>query len=545
MNDNFRSTKSRVRNTLTVSAIAIALAGGYALRGTVVGAQQGSGLELTSAPVVDNADTRDAASMGHAFRDVAKAVAPAVVTITTQEKMPTPPRNRGLQGFPFGDNGGNGANGGQDPFEEFFKQFRNFGGQPNSLQPNSLQKEQMRALYHQIQESRSGLGSGMIYRSDGYILTNAHVVRGADTVTVKLNDEREFKHAKVVGIDDRTDVAVVKIDATDLPTVKLGDSSTVEVGDWAIAIGNPFGLEHTVTVGVISAKAREVPLNERSPGDYLQTDASINPGNSGGPLVDIYGRVIGINNAIYSQSGGNIGIGFAVPINTARDIAEQLVKSGKIRRGYLGVQITNVQDRAAALGLDPNMKGVLVDKVETGTPGEKAGLQPGDVITAFNGVAVTHSAELQRLVGAAPVGSAATLAVLRNGANITLTAHLDELKDDGTAPAASTPDTPDQPGPAPDALGLSLRALTPDNAAQLGTKVTSGLFVADVQDGSVAATAGIQHGDIIERVGQAPVSTVPEMQGAVKKILGEQTGDEQDVALYIHGKGYVVLKITK
>ena len=377
------------RHAATAGAVAAAVAAGYLLRGPMVGAQQGGGTPITKIPVVQTPATRDAASMQNAFAEVSKAVEPAVVTITTESTVPrasrrgkTPNANP-FGGDPFGggDNGDNGGdNGGTDPFQDFFRQFRQF--QPNGYHPNAMEREALKARFYEVQSRSGGLGSGMIYRQDGLILTNAHVVHGADTVTVKLSDDREFKNAKVLGIDERTDVAVVKINATNLPTVKLGDSSDVEVGDWAIAVGNPFGLEHTLTVGVISAKAREVPLNERSPGDYLQTDASINPGNSGGPLLDIYGRVIGINNAIYSQSGGNVGIGFAIPINTARTIADRLVTDGRIRRGYLGIKISNIEDRAAALGLDPSIKGVLVEGVTDNTPGARAGLQAGDVIEA-------------------------------------------------------------------------------------------------------------------------------------------------------------------
>jgi serine protease Do len=278
---------------------------------------------------------------------------------------------------------------GGDPFEEFFKQFnRRF-----DFKPNSYQRDQLRARFYEVQSGRGGggLGSGMIFRADGYIITNAHVVRGGDktSITVKMADEREFRNAQLVGIDEGTDIAVLKINANNLPTVKLGDSSNVRVGDWAIAVGNPFGLEHTVTVGVISAKSREVQLSSRG-GDYLQTDASINPGNSGGPLCDINGRVIGVNNAIYSESGGNMGIGFAIPVNTARDIAERLVRFGKITRGYLGVNIRNLDNNnAAEFGIDPKTKGVLVEIVNPNTPGQRAGLKPGDVVTAFNGKTVT------------------------------------------------------------------------------------------------------------------------------------------------------------
>jgi S1-C subfamily serine protease len=265
-------------------------------------------------------------------------------------------------------------------------------------------REKAQDKWRQIQSGRGGggLGSGMIYRADGLILTNAHVVRGADTVSVTLSDGRVFDKAKVLGRDERTDIAVVKIDGNNFPTVKLGDSEDVRAGDWAIAVGNPFGLDHSLTVGVISAKGREVPLasggDTRT--DYLQTDASINPGNSGGPLLDIYGRVIGVNNAIYSESGGNQGIGFAIPVNTARYVADQISKQGRVRRGYLGVRIGTIENEGAAFGLDPSTKGVLISAVaDANGPGAKAGLKPGDVVTKLNGQTVTTSRQLQDGVG--------------------------------------------------------------------------------------------------------------------------------------------------
>ena len=558
------SRKQQMRNVLTISALAASLGAGYVLRGTTVdaqGADTGSTTPPpTTSPVVQTPATNDAVSMQKAFQAVARAAEPAVVTVTTERKLTAAAGSRGRI-RPFGGPGGPGGPGGadpfggpgggggeNDPFEEFFRQFRGFG-----FRGNSLDKEQMRARFYESQGrgGGGGLGSGMIYRQDGLILTNAHVVRNADTVNVKLSDDREFKKAKVLGVDERTDVAVIKINATNLPTVKFGDSAKVEVGDWAIAVGNPFGLSHTVTIGVISARAREVPLNERSPGDYLQTDASINPGNSGGPLLDIYGRVIGVNNAIYSQSGGNIGIGFAIPINSAREIADQLVKSGKIVRGYLGVRISNVEDRGAAFGLDPNLKGVLVESVEPETPGAKAGLQPGDVITAFNGKTATKSTELQRMVGAAPVNSKADLTVLRGGKTITVTATLEELKETGDdEKPALTPEKEDETGVNAKELGLNLKTLTPELAGTLGIKDknTKGVVITKVLPDSPAEAAGLQRGDVIERVAQATVSTPQELQAAVKGILGKQAGDEKSVALYVNSRGtrrFVVVEVTK
>jgi serine protease Do len=388
----------------------------------------------------------------------------------------------------------------------------------------------------------------MIYRSDGLILTNAHVVRGADTVSVALTDGRKFEKAKVLGRDERTDIAVVKIDATNLPVVKFGDSDKVNVGDWAIAVGNPFGLDHTVTVGVISAKSRELNLAEDTRTDYLQTDASINPGNSGGPLMDIYGRVIGINNAIYSESGGNQGIGFAIPVNTARYVADRIVKDGKVRRGYLGVKISNVEDRGVAFGLEPGLKGVLIEEIsDPNGPGAKAGLQPGDVVTKFNNTPVERSTELQRLVGNTPVGTNITLTVNRSGKILTLSATLAELKD-AAAQAATDNDT-EAPGQVEGTTsvipGAKVRELNANVARQLGIKATSGIVITDVNDDGAAADAGLQRGDVIEKVAQTTVNSVAELQTAVKNITARQTG-EKKVALYINRNGqrsYVIVTL--
>jgi len=518
--------KSNVRNVLAAGAVVTAVAAGYVLRDTTLGAQAQNQGPVT-APVVQTPATKDAAAMQNAFAEVSRAVEPAVVTITTEREAPKPGAGRRPPG-PF-NAPGEGPEG-EDSLEEFFKRFRGF-------EPNSMERASMRSHWHEIQSRGGGLGSGMIYRQDGLILTNAHVVRGADSVMVKLSDGREFKKAKVLGVDERTDVAVVKIPAQNLPVVKLGNSSDVRVGDWAIAVGNPFGLEHTLTVGVISAKAREVDLNPRTRGDYLQTDASINPGNSGGPLLDIYGRVIGINNAIYSESGGNIGIGFAIPINAAREIADTLVKEGKITRAYLGVGIDNMENNAAKFGLDPSIKGVLIVTVEGDTPGGRAGLQPGDVIVAFNGQTVTRSGELQRLVGSSRVGSNAELKILRGGKTQTLTAKLEQLPDETGKPKTPGEVKPrNNDGDAPTALGLRLRSLTPELAAEYRLKLGKGVVVVGQADDSPAAQAGVQKGDVIERVGQVAVSTPQEVQAAIKSILDRQV-DDKGVALYINRKG--------
>jgi serine protease Do len=487
----------------------------------------------TTPPTVNSEYIKEAVGMQRAFNEVARSAEPSVVTITTMEHVPTPTMNFGGR-LPRGF-GGPGSRGGSDPFDDLFRQFFGSDGQapgrPNGLMPNDTTPPGSRG-----RSVRAGLGSGFIIRQDGLILTNAHVVRGADTVTVKLSDGHEYKNAKVLGQDDRTDVAVVKIPATNLPTVTIGDSDQVNVGDWAIAVGNPFGLEHTVTVGVISAKGRQVPLSENGPGQYLQTDASINPGNSGGPLLDIYGHVIGINNAIYSESGGNVGIGFAIPIDTARKIADALVKEGRVRRARLGVAITDVGEQATAFGLPANTKGALVESVEPDSPASRAGLQPGDVITGINGQAVTASNDLQTRVADSGIGSSVTLDVLHNGNKTSVTARLEELQEQSTQAKAqaSSENNPSQTS----ALGVQIAPLTPEIAQQLGLKEnTHGVVVMDVMEGSGAQAAGIQRGDVIERVAQTPVSTPSELKNAVSAILNRQSGDDKSVALYINRQG--------
>lgn len=457
---------------------------------------------------------------------------------------------RGGRGMP------GGGGGGEDPFEQFFRQFqRDFGTEPGAYSPRGNNGgsafDTDAPGFRKTQATGplvgAGLGSGFLIRSDGLILTNAHVVKDADRVTVKLSDGREFRDAKVLGQDVRTDIAVVKIPATNLPTIPFGDSDAVRVGDWSIAVGNPFGLEHTVTVGVISAKARQVPLSDSGPGDYLQTDASINPGNSGGPLLDIYGRVIGINNAIYSESGGNVGIGFAIPISTARTIADTLAKGERIHRARLGIAISDVGDQAAAFGLSAGTHGVVVESVEPNSPAAKAGLQSGDIITTVDGQSVAKSAELQNKVSSGKIGSTMTLGIVRSGVIKTVTATLDEAKD-SAAVAAKTR----RPNNAPDngkaqapRLGVGLEALTPDIAHQLGLKNgETGAVIAQIQPGSAAQVAGLRPGDIIQRVGQTPIHAPEDVRGAVDQILSKQSGsDQKGVALYIlrGGQGQYVI----
>lgn len=564
MSEHQLNRRPRYRRALQAGVVLAAVGTGYALHGLRVDAQgENSTAPVTKTPVVQTPATRDAAIMQGAFADVAEAVEPAVVTIIT-------PRAR-TAGVPTGPGGpgaaprmrpGPGSGGGPSPFgdfQDFFRQFqRDFGFNEQNFDADSWQgrvlKDKAMVKWQEIQQNErgGGLGSGMIFRSDGLVMTNAHVVRGADTVTVTLSDGRKFEKAKVMGRDERTDIAVVKIDATNLPTVKLGDSSAIRVGDWAIAVGNPFGLDHTLTVGVISAKSRE--LNLASGGDsrtdYLQTDASINPGNSGGPLLDIYGRVIGVNNAIYSESGGNQGIGFAIPMDTARWVADKIVRDGRVRRGYLGVKISNVEDRGTAFGLPAGLKGVLVEEIsDTTGPGAKAGLQPGDVVTKFNGTTVQKSTELQRLVGNSDVGSQVTLTVLRDGKTLTLSAQLQELKDatPATPVVGEAPESPETKiqGTSFTTLGVEMRQISPAVSKALNIKDTTGIAILSVKDGSPADTAGLQRGDVVIQVAQTPVTTEAGLQEAVKRILDRQPGPEKEVALRVTRAGrtnFVVVK---
>ena len=374
-----------------------------------------------------------------------------------------------------------------DPFYEFFKQFR--GAVPQNDVP--------------VQ----GLGSGFIISPDGTILTNAHVVADAEEVTVKLTDRREFK-ARVIGSDQQSDIAVLKIDAGNLPTVKLGDSNAVRVGEWVMAIGSPYGFENTVTSGIVSATSRSLPDGTYVP--FIQTDAAVNPGNSGGPLFNMRGEVIGINSQIYSRSGGYQGLSFAIPINVASNVENQLVKYGKVSRGRIGVTIQEVnQSLAKSFGLkDP--AGALVSSVEKDGPAAKAGVEPGDVILKVNGKAISRSTDLPLFIANLKPDSTAQLEVWRKGASRDLTIKVGEMKATKTV-ALQSDSSKGQ-------LGLAVRALNADEQKEAG--VHGGLLVEDAS--GPAAKAGIQAGDIILALNGTPVKSVGELRGLVER-SGKQT----------------------
>jgi serine protease Do len=353
------------------------------------------------------------------------------------------------------------------------------------------------------QQPRQGLGSGFIVSTDGVILTNAHVVDGAQEVTVRLTDRREFT-AKVVGVDKQTDVAVLRIDARDLPTVKLGDARNARVGDWVLAIGSPYGLANTVTAGIVSAKSRALPNETYVP--FLQTDVAVNPGNSGGPLFNTAGEVIGINSQIFSRTGGYQGLSFAIPIEVANQVKDQILAHGKVTRGFLGVTVQDVnQGLADSFGMK-HPEGALVSDVTAGSPAQKAGLQPGDVIVQVGNDAVTTSTELPAQIARMQPGSHTTLKVWRKGDVRSVDVTLGSLPTDRVALNKSE-------SAAGGKLGLEVRPLSPAERAQVG--LSNGLVVEDV-DGA-AAQAGIQQGDVIVAVNGTPVRSVEQLRDIVAK----------------------------
>ncbi len=379
-----------------------------------------------------------------------------------------------------------------DPLNEFFRRF----GRP-------MPRGEM--------PTPRGEGSGFIVSSDGYVLTNAHVVADAEEVTVKTTDRREYT-AKVVGLDERTDVAVLKIDAKNLPTVRIGDASKLKPGEWVIAIGSPFGFENSVTAGIVSATSRSVPGSETSYAQFIQTDVAVNPGNSGGPLFNLQGEVVGINSQIYSRTGGYMGLSFAVPIDVANNVKDQLIKTGRVTRSRIGVSIQDVNAQLAdSFGLD-RPRGALVGMVEEGAPGDKAGLKAGDVILGVDGVEVDTSSQVPGLIASKKPGSKVQLEVWRDGKPQRITVQPEEIPEDGQRVASSS-DKADEASQ----LGLALRKLTPEEKRQVETQ--GNLLVEDV-DGPAAA-AGVRPGDIILGVNGSPVKSIDDLKSAAKKRGGK------------------------
>jgi serine protease Do len=411
--------------------------------------------------------------MPQSFADVVRMAKPTVVNISSTRTV----RSRDLEGGPG------------EPPDEFFRHFFGQGAPPRSQQQRSL-------------------GSGFVLTSDGYIVTNTHVVEQAEQIRVKLGSGEEYD-AKLIGADAKTDVALIKIKPRDsLAVARLGDSDKLEVGDWVLAIGNPFGLSETVTAGIVSAKARVIGAGPYD--DFIQTDASINPGNSGGPLLNTEGEVVGINSAILSRSGGNVGIGFAIPVNLARHIVDELREHGKVTRGWLGVSIQDMTPTLAkSFGLD-RVRGALVADVEPGSPADKAAIQRGDVITDFNGTQIEESHQLPALIANAPIGSRAEVTVLREGSERTRTVTIAQQPAERAARTG-------QPRTVR-AWGLQLAELTPDLAQRFDVPPgIRGVIIRAVEPGSPADDAELQPGDIIRQVNRQTVTSVHACQQALDR----------------------------
>ncbi len=435
------------------------------------------------------------------FTDLVEKQGPTVVNISTTQTVRNP---LGLPQIPQLQE--------DDPFYEFFRRFIPNPG-PREFQSNSL-------------------GSGFIISTDGYVMTNAHVVEAADEITVKLNDKREFK-AKVIGSDRRTDIALIKIDASGLPAVKFGDPNRLKVGEWVVAIGSPFGFENTVTAGIVSAKGRSLPQENFVP--FIQTDVAVNPGNSGGPLFNMKGEVVGINSQIYSRTGGFMGLSFAIPIDVANDIANQLKTTGKVTRGRIGVVIQPVtKELAESFGL-AKPAGALVSSVEKGSPADKAGIEAGDVILKFDGKNVNSSDDLPRLVGSTKPGAKANVQLMRNKATREVTLVVGEMQEEARTAQRQQRRGPGgkPPSESVSRFGMTLSEPSAEQRNQL--KIAGGVLVEDVQ--GAAARAGIRRGDIILAVNNQDVKSLEQFsqlmgqfeKGRIVALLVRRGGN----ALYI------------
>jgi len=469
MDTNLRNRKWKVspsRALAFVGAIALALGLALSVHGIVLGQQS------EQAPIPSPSD------FSRAFINVAKKVGPAVVNIDVREKV-----RQSAQGF-------------EDmPQVPGFRQFQ----------------------IPQQQVPQRGTGSGVIISQDGYILTNNHVAGNADLMKVTLADGREFK-ARRVGTDPETDLAVIKIDAENLPYAKLGDSDKLEQGEWVVALGSPFGLQKTMTAGIVSATGRAL---QGTYDNYIQTDASINPGNSGGPLVNMSGDVIGINTMIVTRSGGSEGIGFSIPSNMAHKIYAELIRNGKVTRGYLGVNLKPVTPAVARSVGYHGTEGALVDDVTENTPAASAGLQSGDVITEFDGKPVASRQQLVQMVAETAVGKSVPVKYVRDGRVHTTAIKLGE-RPDLTGNATPRPSSGDEGRGAASKLGISVDDVTPVLVRQLHLKSSSGAVVEDITPGSPAQEAGLQQGDVIHRIGSTTVSNAQDLIRAVRQLRSEK-----------------------
>jgi len=494
-------SKARVGVVLTLVALAVG-AGLYAQNGMNAIAQpaERSSIEAPAALSTSGMALPD-------FREIVRRNREAVVQIAVRGE------DRRMQ-EQFGED---------SPFGEFFRRYGIPGNPGNPGNPGAPQGQA---------PERRGSGSGFIINANGRILTNAHVVKDADEITVTLSDNREFK-AKVLGLDERTDVALIEIDAKGLPTTRLGDSDRIEVGEWVLAIGAPFGMSYTATQGIVSATDRQL---RETYVPFIQTDAAVNPGNSGGPLFNARGEVIGINSQILSGSGGYMGLSFAIPINTATLIADQLADKGFVERGFLGIQFQPVDGRLAErFGLD-RPRGALVGSVTTDGPAEKAGVQAGDIVLSYNGKQLESSGELPPLVGATPVGAKATIEVLREGKTRKLTVTIGKLEEEAAAGATPRGERSAPAEARESRLGLTLSELTAAQREQLDIK--GGVLITAVQRGP-AARAGLARGDVIMGANHKAVESIEELREAI----GDQAKGGATLLLVRRGAGSLFIVI--
>jgi len=476
--------RKRIQAPTWVAAAALGLA---LIVGGLTGSVVHSSSEQATYTVASGARTQIVFEQG--FSPVVKSAAPAVVNISSSRVVRAP------EGSPLG------------PSDESI--LRRFFGE-----------DFMRQFRIPRERREHSLGSGVIVNSNGYILTNSHVVTGATNVKVALSDRREMP-GKIIGIDPGTDIAVIKIDTDHLSVLPFGDSSKVEVGDIALALGNPFGLGRTVTMGIVSATGRG-GLGIEDYEDFIQTDASINPGNSGGALINVRGELIGVNTAILSPSGGSLGIGFAVPSNMVRTVMDQIVKTGKVTRGYIGVSVQDITPELAAAMKIGQTRGALIGDVDPDGPAARSGLQSGDVIVEANGKAIEDSRTLRLVVGSMAPGTQLSLRVLRNGEPRNVTVKLDELPVKETASAE--PPTR-QKGSSPEAtqyrLGIAVVDLTPEIAQHLKVPDNvKGVVIGDVAQGSAAAEAGLQLGDVVQEVNRKPIRNVADFRSQLAAARG-------------------------
>jgi serine protease Do len=486
-------SQARVGIVLTLVALAVG-AGLYAQNGA----------QTESPSMAERVEAPAAISSGGMalpdFRQIVRSNRDAVVQIAVRGE------DRSLQ-EQFGED---------SPFNEFFRRF-GIPGHPG--QPGEAPE-------------RRGSGSGFIIESGGRILTNAHVVKDADEIMVTLSDNREFK-AKVLGADERTDVALIEIEASGLPVVRLGDSDNLEVGEWVLAIGAPFGMSYTATQGIVSATGRE--LREQYV-PFIQTDAAVNPGNSGGPLFNARGEVIGINSQFLSGSGGYMGLSFAIPINTANLIARQLADKGFVERGFLGIQFQPVTGaHARAFGLD-RPRGALVASVEPDGPADKAGIKPGDIVLSFNGKLLESSGELPPLVGATPVGAKAKVEILRDGKKRELAVTIGKLDEEATAAAVQRPGSAAPQETQESRLGIAVSGLTDEQLEQLG--IDGGVLITGVKQGP-AARAGLARGDVILEANRKRVKSIADLRDAI----GDQSEDDATLLLVRRGEGSLFIVV--